>query len=84
MIVAASLLENSYVALLGILMGVSLGVNLGYAVAVSPNSNLTFVLPWEAILEIVGLSYGLALLTTFSSARRAGRIPLAEALRYFE
>jgi putative ABC transport system permease protein len=84
MVVAAFLLENSYIALLGILIGVSLGVNLGYGIAVSPNSSLTFVLPWQGILEIVAFAYGLALLTTFSSARRAGRIPPAEALRYFE
>lgn len=84
MVIAAFIIENSYVALLGIMIGVLLGVNLGYAFAVSPNSGLTFVLPWQSILEIVGLTYGLSLLTTFNSSRRAGRIPPAEALRYSE
>src|SRR3989449_8442724 len=84
MVIAAFIIENSYVALLGIMIGVLLGVNLGYAFAVSPNSGLTFVLPWQSILEIVGLAYGLSLLTTFNSSRRAGRIPPAEALRYSE
>jgi putative ABC transport system permease protein len=84
MVIAAFIIENSYVALLGIMIGVLLGVNLGYAFAVSPNSGLTFVLPWQSILEIVGLAYGLSLLATFNSSRRAGRIPPAEALRYSE
>lgn len=84
MVEAAFLVETSYIALLGIFIGVALGVNLGYAIAVSPGSGLNFVLPWQSILEIIGLSYGLALLTTFTSARRAGSIPPAEALRYSE
>ncbi len=84
MILGAFILENSYIALLGILIGVLLGINVGYAFAVSPNSNLTFVIPWQEILEIVGLAYGLSILATFSSARRAARIPPAEALRYSE
>jgi len=84
MILATFLLENSYVALLGILIGVALGVDLGYAIATSPGSNFSFVLPWQSLLEIVAFAYGLALLTTVSSARRAARIPPAEALRYSE
>ncbi len=84
MVVASFLLETSYIALLGIVLGVALGVNLGYAIAVSPGSGLHFVFPWQSILEIVALSYGLALLTTFTSARRAGQIPPAEALRHSE
>src|SRR5207244_762498 len=38
MILAAFLLENSYVALLGILIGIVLGIDLGYAIATSPGS----------------------------------------------
>ncbi|HZD13124.1 MAG TPA: FtsX-like permease family protein, partial [Candidatus Binatus sp.] len=84
MVIMAFIIENSYVALLGILIGVILGVNLGYAFAVSPGSGLSFVLPWQSILGIVGLAYGLSLLTTFNSSRRAGGIPPAQALRYSE
>src|SRR5712692_2486232 len=84
MILAAFILENSYISLLGILIGVLLGINVGYAFAVSPNSGLTFIIPWQEILEIVGLAYGLSILVTISSARRAARIPPAEALRYSE
>ena len=84
MILAAFLLENSYVALLGIIIGIILGIDLGYAIATSPGSGVSFVIPWVSLLEIIGFSYGLAVLTTVSSSRRAARIPPAEALRYTE
>ena len=82
MVLAAFLLENSYVALLGIMMGIILGIDLGYAIATSPGSGFRFVIPWVSLLEIIAFSYGLAVLTTLSSSRRAARIPPAEALRY--
>ena len=84
MILSAFLLENSYVALLGILIGIVLGIDLGYAIATSPGSGLSFVIPWLSLLEIIAFSYGLAVLATLSSSRRAARIPPAEALRYTE
>jgi putative ABC transport system permease protein len=84
MILAAFLLENSYVALLGILIGIVLGIDLGYAIATSPGSGLSFVIPWVSLIEIIAFSYGLAVLATLSSSRRAARIPPAEALRYTE
>jgi putative ABC transport system permease protein len=84
MVLSAFLLENSYVALLGIFIGIVLGIDLGYAIATSPASNLTFVIPWVSLLEIIAFSYGLAVLATLSSSRRAARIPPAEALRYTE
>jgi len=84
MILSAFLLENSYVALLGIFIGIVLGIDLGYAIATSPGSGLTFVIPWFSLLEIIAFSYGLAVLTTIGSSRRAARIPPAEALRYTE
>jgi putative ABC transport system permease protein len=84
MILSAFLLENSYVALLGILIGIILGIDLGYAIATSPGSGLTFVIPWLSLVEIIAFSYGLAVLTTIGSSRRAARIPPAEALRYTE
>jgi putative ABC transport system permease protein len=84
MVLATFLLENSYVALLGILIGIVLGIDLGYAIATSPGSNVSFVIPWVSLLEIIAFSYGLAVLTTLSSSRRAAQIPPAEALRYTE
>jgi putative ABC transport system permease protein len=84
MVLVAFLLENSYVALLGILIGIVLGIDLGYAIATSPGSGLSFVIPWVSLLEIIAFSYGLAVFATFSSSRRAAQIPPAEALRYTE
>ena len=84
MVLSAFLLENSYVALLGILIGTILGIDLGYAIATSPGSGVNFVIPWLSLLEIIAFSYGLAVLTTISSSRRAAQIPPAEALRYTE
>jgi putative ABC transport system permease protein len=84
MVLASFLIENSYVALLGIMIGVILGIDLGYAIATSPNSGLKFTIPWLSLMEIVAFAYGLALLTTLGSARRAARIPPAEGLRYAE
>jgi putative ABC transport system permease protein len=84
MVLSAFLLENSYVALLGIFIGTVLGIDLGYAIATSPGSGVTFVIPWVSLLEIIAFSYGLALLATLSSSRSAARIPPAEALRYTE
>ena len=84
MVLAAFLLENSYVALLGIFIGIALGFDLGYAIATSPGSGVTFVIPWLSLIEIILFSYGLAVLTTLGSSRRAAQIPPAEALRYTE
>ncbi len=84
MILGIFLLENSYIALLGIMIGILLGIDVGYAFAASPNSGLNFVVPWQQILEIVALAYGLSMLATISSARRAASISPAEALRYSE
>ena len=84
MILAVFILENSYISLLGIMIGILLGIDVGYAFAASPNSGLNFVVPWQQVLEIIGLAYGLAMLATIGSARRAASIPPAEALRYTE
>jgi len=80
----AFLVESSYIALLGIVIGVSLGVDLAYAFTAQTNSGLSFVIPWTQIIEISVASYALAMLSVISSARKASRIPPAEALRYTE
>ena len=84
MVLQTFLLENSYITLLGIAIGLALGLNLGYAISQTPGSQLPFVVPWVGMLEIAGISYGLAMLATVGSAFRAAKIPPAEALRYTE
>ncbi len=84
MVLGSFLLENSFVALLGIVIGVLLAVDLGYAFATSVSPPLAFTLPYANILEIVLIAYGFAMLGTIFSAIRAARTLPAEALRYIE
>ncbi len=86
MVLGAFLLENSFVALLGIALGVALGVGLAYRLRsqIEFISHGAFVIPWESLLPIVGIAYAASLLATFSPARRAARMPPAEALRIAE
>ena len=84
MVLAAFLLENSYITLIGIGIGVILGLNLGYAISQTGGADLPYVIPWLSIGEIVAIAYGLAMLATVGSAFRASKIPPAEALRYTE
>jgi len=85
MILQSLLLETSYVALLGIGLGVVLGILLSYRISVDFLAAAeAFVVPWERILLITGVAYGMSLLATASPAVRASRISPAEALRYIE
>jgi putative ABC transport system permease protein len=86
MILEAFLLENSFVALLGIALGVGLGIGLAYRLRGSIEflSHGTFSIPWVNLLLVVSIAYGASLLATFSPARRAARMPPAEALRTAE
>ncbi len=86
MILGAFLLENSFVALLGIALGVGLGIGLAYRLRGSIEflSHGTFSIPWVNLLLVVAIAYGASLLATFSPARRAARMPPAEALRTAE
>ncbi len=43
---------------------------------------IRFQMPWESIFLVVGLAYGMALLTTWLPAVQASRVAPAEALRY--
>ncbi len=84
MVLGSFLLENSYVALLGILIGAILAVDLGYAIVSSLSFSVPYIIPWASILEISLLAYAFAMLGTIWSALRAARTLPAEALRYIE
>ena len=61
-----------------------LGVDLGYAIVTSPNSELTFAMPWPSLVEIILFAYGLGSARNTKLGTESPRIPPAEALRYAE
>ena len=83
-VLAAFLMEYSFLALLGIGIGVLLGLLLSYDISQVAGGFFTFAIPWENLALIVGLSYALTLVATGGPSYRASRFPPAEALRYSE
>lgn len=83
MVLGSFLLENSFVALLGIVLGALLAVDLGYPFATSIR-NATYAPPLLGIAEIMVAVYLFAMLGTTFSALRAAQTTPAEALRYNE
>jgi putative ABC transport system permease protein len=85
MISRAFLLEISFIAILGITIGITLGLALSYDMYITYFSErTTFSVPWLNILTIAGIAYIATLLATSSPARKAARIPPAEAIRPIE
>jgi putative ABC transport system permease protein len=83
MILKAFLLELSFVAVLGILLGLGLGIALTYNLYLTLSffGGAEFVIPWPNLILIMGLAFFASLLATLSPARRASKLPPAEALR---
>jgi putative ABC transport system permease protein len=81
-------IESSFIALTGILSGVVLGCILAFNLFAADSEfgeqlpGHTFFIPWLQVLLLIVISYGAALLMTWVPSRMAGRIPIAEALRY--
>jgi putative ABC transport system permease protein len=85
MISRAFLLEISFVSILGITLGIVLGLALSYDMyIVYYASRVSFSIPWFNILFIAAIAYIATLIATSSPARRAAKIPPAEAVRYIE
>jgi putative ABC transport system permease protein len=85
MISRAFLLEISFVAILGITLGISLGLALSYDMYITYFSARTaFSIPWLNIIVIAAIAYIATLFATSSPARRAAKIPPAEAIRPIE
>lgn len=84
-VMAAFLLESSFVALLGIGTGVALGFGLSANVIdqmAGDIAGVTYQIPWTMIVLVVAVAYFASLLTTFLPARQASKVYPAEALRY--
>jgi putative ABC transport system permease protein len=85
MVAWSFLIESSFVALLGIGLGASLALIPAYQMISDLSTEvpgLHFQVPWDTILFVSGLAYGMALLTTWLPALQASRVTPAEALRY--
>ena len=79
------MIEFSFIAIMGIAIGVILGVILAYLMLQAPEMSgggAAFKLPWLRLGVIILAAYGAAVLMTYLPARRAGRVPVAEALRF--
>ncbi|MHB1909294.1 MAG: ABC transporter permease [Nitrososphaerales archaeon] len=85
MVLGSFFLENSFIALLGIVVGTGLALDLGNSLALFGNGfPVPYVIPWTSVIEICILVYFFAILGTIWSALRASKVPPAEALRYIE
>ena len=85
MVLGSFFLENSFIALLGIVVGAGLALDLGNSLALLGNGiPVPYVIPWTSVIEICTLVYFFAILGTIWSALRASKVPPAEALRYIE
>ncbi|HEX8231365.1 MAG TPA: FtsX-like permease family protein [Chloroflexia bacterium] len=79
------MIEFSFIAMMGIAIGVSLGVVLAYLMLQDPalsGGTAEFNLPWLQLGVIVLAAYVASVLMTYLPARQAGRVPVAEALRF--
>ncbi len=79
------MIEYSFIAMMGIAIGVGLGVILAYLMLQDPatgGGTAEFSLPWVRLGVIILAAYVAAVLMTYLPARRAGRAPVADALRF--
>lgn len=79
------MIESSFIAMMGIAIGVILGVVLAYLMMNDPafsGGTAEFNLPWLRLGVIILAAYVAAVLMTYLPARQAGRVPVAEALRF--
>ena len=83
MVVAAFLIELSWVSFLGILNGALVGVGFHYALyeRFLKEDGAEFIMPWAEISMIVFGAYLLTLIATLWPVRQAASIRPAEALR---
>ncbi|MCI0497625.1 MAG: ABC transporter permease, partial [Thermoplasmata archaeon] len=81
MVLKSFLIESSFIALLGIAVGVGLGIVIGFRLFLEFETAV-FVVPWDTILAVSGVSYMFTFITTVGPSRSAARVAPAEALRY--
>jgi putative ABC transport system permease protein len=87
MVVASFMIESTMVTILGVLSGVILGLVLAWQLMTSEyffgsSDDVHFTVPWLQVTLFIVIALVAALLMSWIPARRAARVPIAEALRY--
>ncbi len=85
MVSATFLIESMFIAVSGVIVGVATGIVLSRNLIASGNAGAeanTMVVPYGQIALFVLIALGAAFAMTVIPARRASRVPIAEALRY--
>lgn len=85
MVSASFLVESLFIAVTGVIIGVSTGLVLSRNLLASGNAGgqaSGFIIPFGQITLFVVIALVAAFIMTVIPARRASRVPIAEALRY--
>jgi putative ABC transport system permease protein len=79
-------IEMLFVTIMGILIGLSTGYLAGYGIWSTNMADFDyeFVMPWNNILMVIGLTLAAAIVCTFLPAYKASRTNPAEAVRWVE
>jgi len=78
--------EMLFVTVVGILVGLGTGIITGYGIWKTSLSEyaLDFVMPWDDVLMVIGVTIMAAIVCTFLPALKASRTNPAEAVRWIE
>ena len=78
--------EMLFVTIVGILVGLGTGIITGYGIWSTSMSDfaLDFVMPWDNVLMVIGITILAAIVCTFLPAFKASRTNPAEAVRWIE
>jgi putative ABC transport system permease protein len=78
--------EMLFVTVVGILVGLGTGIITGYGIWKTSMSDfaLDFVMPWDNVLMVIGITILAAIVCTFLPAFKASRTNPAEAVRWIE
>ncbi len=85
MVSATFLIESLFIAVSGVVVGVATGMVLSRNLIASGNAGVqanSMVIPYGQIALFIIIALGAAFVMTVVPARRASRVPIAEALRY--
>jgi putative ABC transport system permease protein len=86
MVAASFMIESTMITLLGVFSGTILGLILARNLTTSDYflgaSGNTFIVPWLDVAAFIVIALVATLLMAYVPARRAARVPIAQALRY--